>query len=334
MACATACGPGMRICSAGVYLTCDARTPTSETCNAIDDDCDGSVDETLTVTCYDDDDDDSYAATGAAPTEHCPVGGRGSVGGCPFGLTNRLPGAAADTDCDDAAAQVHPGAAELCDAARDDEDCDGVANPSALCECSGSEQRACPQPGRCADGTQTCASGAWGACSISPGTEACNAIDDDCDGTTDEGLATRECYPDLDRDGWVDLDAMPIVACLCPAGTDIATGSVGDCDDTDRIVNPGQTAFFAFESLSHGWDYDCNGTEELEHTRFGDMCNFSPMCSSPGCSPLPHYPGESAADLPGCGVGARQFTCTCYEDVDFTACINQAPSVMVTQRCR
>ena len=43
--------------------------------------------------------------------------------------------------------------------------------------------------GICATGTQTCSSGTWGPCvqTVSPQTESCNGIDDDCDGQVDNG---------------------------------------------------------------------------------------------------------------------------------------------------
>ena len=54
------------------------------------------------------------------------------------------------TDCNDATSSVNPGVGEVCDAGDVDENCDGVANPSTLCSCTGTEQRACTLPGVCA----------------------------------------------------------------------------------------------------------------------------------------------------------------------------------------
>jgi hypothetical protein len=57
-------------------------------------------------------------------------------------------------------------------------------------------------------------------------TEVCNSIDDDCDGSTDEGF-------DLDNDGFTTCN--------------------GDCDDNNNTVYPGATEF------CNGIDDDCDG---------------------------------------------------------------------------
>lgn len=72
------------------------------------------------------------------------------------------------------------------------ERCDGGASPTCVpLRCAPGATMSCStgRPGICAVGTQTCgASGDWGACvaSRAPTTEACNSLDDDCDGLTDE----------------------------------------------------------------------------------------------------------------------------------------------------
>jgi hypothetical protein len=43
--CSTACGEGEETCLQGTYRNCDARLPQDETCNGLDDDCDGHTDE-------------------------------------------------------------------------------------------------------------------------------------------------------------------------------------------------------------------------------------------------------------------------------------------------
>ena len=93
----------------------------------------------------------------------------------------------APLDCDDTRADVHPGQTEVCNGG--DDDCDGETDESfegggQLCETG--------LPGRCAPGFLTCALGSP-ACvpqpDATPLDEACNALDDDCDG---EGYRRRQ----------------------------------------------------------------------------------------------------------------------------------------------
>src|SRR5689334_9194537 len=49
--------------------------------------------------------------------------------------------------------------------------------------------------GECRAGTQTCASGTFGACTgeVLPAAEVCNGKDDDCNGQVDEGSGQETC---------------------------------------------------------------------------------------------------------------------------------------------
>jgi hypothetical protein len=86
---------------------------------------------------------------------------------------------------------------------------------------------------------------------IHPGqVEGCNGLDDDCDGTIDQGLETHLFYQDLDRDTW-GTETVPLVACHAPSPDWTRAG--GDCDDTNADVNPGAT------EICGGGDEDCDG---------------------------------------------------------------------------
>ena len=151
-----------------------ARLVTEEECDGFDNDCDGTVDEGFDV------DADGYTTCGTDPTVIGTVD-----------PTRR--------DCDDAAAAVHPDAAEICDTL--DNDCDGVVDPG--CACTDGESRACGEAiGECTTGTQVCALGMWGACE---GGVSAAALDD-CDGR------------DEDCDGAIDEDAMCGAASICVMG--------------------------------------------------------------------------------------------------------------------
>lgn len=136
------------------------RTPgKSESCNNLDDDCDGQVDEGLgTVTTWPDADGDGYGDTLGAPSSGCGGGGR----------------AQNDDDCNDADNKVHPGASETCN--QKDDDCDGQVDEGARVRCGTGWCEALGPTCRAED----CTPG-------QPLSERCNALDDDCDGQIDEG---------------------------------------------------------------------------------------------------------------------------------------------------
>jgi len=173
----------------------------TEVCNIVDDDCDTFVDEGF------DTDSDTFTTCGAD----------GVAGN-------------ADDDCDDTAAAVNPGATEVCNIV--DDDCDtfvdeGFDTDSDTFTTCGADGIAGNADDDCDDTIAT----------VNPsGTEACNALDDDCDGTVDEGF---------------DADADTYTTC----GADGVAGNADDdCDDTAAAVNPG-----AIEACN-GIDDDCDGS--------------------------------------------------------------------------
>jgi hypothetical protein len=154
---------------------------TEEICdNGVDDDCDGTPDENCgcvpgaTASCF-----------GA------PAGYRGK-GVCRDGVMH-CSGAAEFGTWGDCEGDVLPGA-EVCDAAGEDENCDGAVNEG--CECDdGSPPVPCgSNVGECMLGLQACVAGKLGACdgSVAPAPELCDGKDNDCDGEIDEGLS-RPC---------------------------------------------------------------------------------------------------------------------------------------------
>ena len=153
-----------------------------EVCDGLDNDCDGVVDGPAAVArapFYPDRDGDGF---GGPALDRCPQGDE--RGGAPG-------------DCDDTQAGVSPSATEVCDGL--DNDCDGFVDTDAPdgvrfvdADGDGYAPRANPIP--------TCDTGAGtsrnttdcddSAAAVGPAaTEACDSVDNDCDGWIDEGGA-------------------------------------------------------------------------------------------------------------------------------------------------
>ncbi len=155
-----ACVVGVQRCVGGVRTDCEGDVgPGFETCNGVDDDCDGVTDDGLRRACGSDE-------------GVCRVGAER----CVEGVWGACEGGAGPTD-------------EVCDGL--DNDCNAAVDEDVTRVCG-------TDVGRCVAGIETCAGGSFGECmgAIGPAAEACNAEDDDCDGLVDEDLA-RVCGTDV-----------------------------------------------------------------------------------------------------------------------------------------
>ena len=162
------CTQGRQICTDGRWGECDGVGPTAEICDAIDNDCDGTVDEEI-----------------EAPP--CAL----SVGVCAGAHKTCIDGQF--NDCD--RVQYGPpfqGNETFCDTL--DNDCDGDTDEQ--CECTDNAVQSCGSDvGVCTRGSQTCVRGEWAACEgeVAPVAEVCDGLDNDCDENIDEGLIGGQC---------------------------------------------------------------------------------------------------------------------------------------------
>ena len=94
------------------------------------------------------------------------------------------------------------------------------------------------------------------------GTEVCNGIDDDCDGSVDEGAGGSVWYIDADGDGYGDAEDT-VEACVAPEGY---VDNDLDCFDGDAEVFPGGE-----EVCGDGIDNNCDPTDSESCRLQGDL---------------------------------------------------------------
>lgn len=199
------------------------------------------------ITCFRDADGDTYGNPNVSFTNSVAVA-------CPSGwVSNNL-------DCNDANVNINPNALEICNGLNDD--CDGQTDEGfpILDKFADLDGDGFGDPFSIFSGAPTC--------QILPGfvtnaddcddfdfnifpgqVEACNGLDDNCDGVLDEGLPQTTFFFDNDGDNFGD-DLNTIDACNAPPFT-VNIG--GDCDDNDSFNFPGNSE--ACDLL----DNDCDG---------------------------------------------------------------------------
>ena len=264
-----ACSAGQGACkTAGKYVCkkdgfgteCDAAPKDSakkdETCNGKDDDCDGTIDNIKDRPCYD------------PKAKGCEQNSKGvwtCKGECKTGLQRCTNGAW------EACVLKKPTTPGQEDCNKKDDDCDGEIDEGVCGDCKIGETAPCYPAntigcsysttlkqwdckgvgkGTCQVGTKTCQKNlTWGPCSgaITPKTETCNGIDDDCNGKIDNEpgrttILAKPCYsgsPNTQGKGICKGGAQscingqyqgPCVNEVTPKQFEVCNGFDDDCD--------------------------------------------------------------------------------------------------------
>ena len=246
-----------------------------EICDRRDNDCDGRVDnDPVDATwVYWDSEYDDYGV--GEPTLEC------------FPLSYH---ATVDGDCDDNSPYINPGRSEVCNG-RDD-NCDDLIDVNAVDGSLAYIDADGDAYGDPATAVVTCELEDGyvllgddcddTSAEVFPGAlEACNGIDDDCDGILD---AERTWYIDDDGDSY-GRDDSAVIACDRPAGNVVGTGR--DCDDTNAEIYP------LADEFCNEVDDDCDGIVDdnpvdptawyldQDGDGYGDPEDLESACSAP-----------------------------------------------------
>jgi hypothetical protein len=236
------CADGVWACDGPAFAAhAEAWEADEATCDGLDNDCDGDTDEGMEAI-------ETSCGVGA-----CAATGTGT---CVDGalVDDCVPGEPADDDAS-------------CDGA--DDDCDGQIDEDYAAPVTSCGQGACA-----AEGVLLCEAGVTlDSCTpTAPGAEACNAVDDDCDGMTDEDE--------------LDEGALP-----CDLGAGFGSGVCKDGQCVEPCVGEDDWPDDAFE------DTNCDGVDgDVEEAIFVAPAQWGGDDFNPGTPDLPKLTIQAAID--------------------------------------
>jgi hypothetical protein len=312
---------GTLVCRAdgtGLQCTAPTVTPGTESCNNMDDDCDGLVDEGLSnCNCVpqgelcNNMDDDCDGLVDEGITKQCGTGACLGTQTCANGMYG--------------ACSAQTPTTETCNGL--DDDCDGIKDGFTV-NCSNivtpggpptdnpgdSSHNPIPQ-NICHPGTKTCpisppGTGTFGTCTgevkpcngITPCIDGCNGIDDDCDNLIDEDFAPANCSTNCGVGQTSCVNG--VITCNAqPAMTDNTCNNVDD--DCDNMIDedwvPPNPDVCGTGIVCNGKNHCVNGQVVCQGDPIGqESCN----CNDDDCD------GQTdEGNL--CGPGATCTNCQC-----------------------